>query len=280
MSEETPVEVVETNEPSAEQAAVEKEASVYGWVPLEKFRGNEDEWVDADTFVKRGKEINPILRKNNEILLKKLEQSQVEIAEVKRVAQEFREFQKETTARKVAELESQLTALKEAKRDAINAGNGEQVIAIDDAIDELKTQRDDAKKATIEVKTTPAAEAVLDPVVKEWIGKHEWFGVNKKLTVLANAVAEEVRSNYPHLQGKDFFDKLDEQLEEEPQFGKKPTPRQNPVEGAGGGRGATSVPQSKRSYNNLPAEAKTACDKYVKNGLLTREQYVAYYAWD
>lgn len=74
-------------------AAVEKEARLLGWVPKEDFRDG-DHWVDAETFVKRGKEINPILRKNNEILLKKLDAANAEVAEVKKVAKEFEKFQK------------------------------------------------------------------------------------------------------------------------------------------------------------------------------------------
>lgn len=64
---------------------LEKEARVFGWVPKEDFRGSEDDWVDADTFVKRGKEINPILRKNNELLMKRLDEKAREIDTIKKM---------------------------------------------------------------------------------------------------------------------------------------------------------------------------------------------------
>jgi len=60
---------------------VEEEARAQGWVGKDEFRGSDDDWVDADTFVKRGKEIMPILRKNNEKLLK-------ELGEAKKAAEE------------------------------------------------------------------------------------------------------------------------------------------------------------------------------------------------
>ena len=44
------------------------EAKRQGWVPQEDYNGPEDKWVDADTFVKKGKEINALLRKDNEFL--------------------------------------------------------------------------------------------------------------------------------------------------------------------------------------------------------------------
>ena len=60
---------------------VEEEARAQGWVGKDEFRGSDDDWVDADTFVKRGKEIMPILRKNNEKLLKELEDERDKINE-------------------------------------------------------------------------------------------------------------------------------------------------------------------------------------------------------
>ena len=51
---------------------VEKEARLQGWVPKDEFRGKETDWIDADIFVQRGREINPILRKNNERITKEL----------------------------------------------------------------------------------------------------------------------------------------------------------------------------------------------------------------
>src|SRR5574337_2116397 len=39
------------------------EAMEQGWVPQDKWTGRPEEWSDAETFVRRGREINPILRK-------------------------------------------------------------------------------------------------------------------------------------------------------------------------------------------------------------------------
>ena len=71
---------------------IEKEARLFGWVPKEEFRGSETDWVDADVFVKRGKEINPILRKNNELLMKKLDEKAKEIDSIKASVEEFKKF--------------------------------------------------------------------------------------------------------------------------------------------------------------------------------------------
>ena len=56
---------------------------------------------------------------------------------------------------------------------------------------------------------------------------------------------------------------------------KKSTPsaRPSPVDVSTPSRGSTS----KKSYADLPAEAKQACDKFVKQGLLSKDQYVKDY---
>lgn len=45
------------------------EARQLGWVPQEEFRGDQSRWVDADSFVKRGHEVMPILKANNARLM-------------------------------------------------------------------------------------------------------------------------------------------------------------------------------------------------------------------
>ena len=136
-------EVVQNEAPEVNQH--ESEARSQGWVPQEEFRGKEDDWVDAETFVRRGKEIMPILRKNNEKLLKELAEAKKAAEEAREAAKEFREFQKELTERKVKELSTQIEQLKQAKREAISSGDGDRVIAIDDAIDDIKEEQRAAK---------------------------------------------------------------------------------------------------------------------------------------
>jgi hypothetical protein len=46
-----------------------------------------------------------------------------------------------------------------------------------------------------------------------------------------------------------------------------------------GGELETQVSEA-HTYENLPADAKAACDRFVANGLTTKEQYVESYEWD
>lgn len=259
------------------QAQVEHEAKVFGWVPLEDFRGGEDKWVDAETFVKRGKEINPILKKNNELLLKKLDEANRKVEEVGKVAEEFRTFQKDQTEKRIKEYDTQIASLKAAKVEAVSQGDGERVVAIDDALDVAKEEQAEAK-AAVKLEQPKQKEAEIDPVLQGWIEQNEWYGRDKRLTRNANDIAAEIRAENPGLVNQAFLDRLSEELEETfpEKFGKKkPT---SPVEG--GSSGTRPGPKGKNTYENLPAEAKAACDRFVKTlPNYTREKYLAdYYA--
>lgn len=281
MSEEQVVQQ-ETSQEAPEASQYESEARAQGWVAQEEFRGSESDWVDAETFVRRGKEIMPILRKNNEKLLKELGEAKKVAEEAREAAKEFREYQKQQFERKTKDLEAQLEQLKQAKRDAITQGDGDRAIAIDDAMDELKEQRQEAKQdlKAAEEKAKEVPQVTADPILNDWMDRNEWFGKDTKLTGMANGLGVELRRENPGLSGKAFLDKLDEELAAmlPEKFGKKRVP--NPMEGSPNGTARPSASAGKKSYTNLPAEARAACDKFVKQGLMTKEQYVAEYDWE
>ena len=269
-------EVISNTEVSEE---VIHEAEGQGWVPKEKFRGDEKDWVDADQFVKRGREIMPILRKNNENLIKELNSTKEQLKEFRQTAEEFKAYQKEGYERKITEYKNQITALKESRAQAISDGDGQRVNALDDAIDEAKDNVREATEATkVSAKTDIEPPTSIDPTLQTWLDRNDWFGKDRRLTKQANALGEEIREEFPHLKDVAFLDKLDEVLKEEfpDKFGGTKKRPGSPVEsGSGKGRNAAAA----KSYDNLPADAKAACDKYVKQKLMTREAYVAEYDW-
>ena len=277
MSEES----VTSNEVSPE---VQHEAESQGWVPKERFRGNESDWVDADTFVKRGREILPILRKNNENLVKDLQATKDELRQFREAAEEFKKFQRESYERKAQEYESRIQEIKESRAQAISDGDGQKVNALDDALDQAKEDFKEAKQAVKDVVSAkepePTPEAI-DPGLQAWLDRNSWFGQDKRLTGMVNGIGESLRLEFPLLKGQAFLDKLDEVLAEEfpSKFGGKKQSPSSRVE-SGSGRAGRSGGSNAQSYDNLPPEAKSACDRFVKQKLMTREQYVADFDWN
>lgn len=258
----------------------ESEARKQGWVPQEEYKGNKEAWLEAKDFVIRGEQINPILRSTNERIKSELEKTKAEMQELRKAAEEFKTYQKEQYERKVAAWESEIAALKKEKAQAVSAGDGERVTEIDDQIESIKEQKTQAKedvKKEEKKQETPQAEA---PEVTAWKNANPWYEMDLTMTSATNAVAQTLASTHPDLRGKAFLEELDKRLEElfsPEKLGKKTRPR-SPVESGNGGHKPSS--NSKQSYENLPPDAKAACDRFVKQKLMTREDYVANYDWE
>jgi len=263
---------------------IRQEAESQGWVPKEKFRGNESDWVDADTFVKRGREILPILRKNNENLIKDLNATKEQLKEFREAAEEFKKFQREAYERKAQDYEKRIQEIKESRAQAISDGDGQKVNALDDALDAAKDELKEAKQAAKDAEKAPIetpASTEIDPGLQQWLDRNTWFGQDKRMTGIVNGIGESLRLEFPLLKGQAFLDKLDEVLAEEfpGKFGAEKKSPASRVE-SGSGRASRGSSSNAQTYDNLPAEAKAACDRFVKQKLMTREQYVADFDWN
>lgn len=272
MSEE---EVVQT-----ENSGTEKEARLFGWVSKDEFRGNEAEWVDAESFVKRGKEINPILRKNNELLMKKFEDKVKEIDSIKASLEDFKSFQKESYERKQTDLQNQIAELKDKKKEAIAEGNGDLVVNIDDQLDDIKEAQRTAKEQAKVATSQQPVSLPNDPELQSWVERNDWFGKDTEMTDVSNGLGASVRRQFPNLSSHEFLLKLDEKIAEYfPDKVSGGRPKGSSVDAGGDVRGGGST--GKKSYASLPADAKLACDKFVKAGLFkSKQDYVDLYSWD
>ena len=262
------------------------EAKSQGWVEKEHYRGNPNDWVDADRFVERGRQILPILRKNNEGLLRDLNHTKEQLKEFREAAEEFKKFQRESYERKASDYEKRIQEIKESRAQAISDGDGTKVNALDDQLDTAKENLREAKQAVKDVVTTSVVEDVssastIDPTLQVWLDKNTWFGQDRRMTSIVNGIGESLRLEFPNLKGQPFLEKLDEVLQEEfpNKFGKTASKKSagSPVESGSGrqSRGSSSA----QSYDNLPPDAKAACDRFVKQKLVSREEYISSYDW-
>ena len=235
-----------------------KEAKRQGWVPQEDYNGPEDKWVDADTFVKKGKEINALLRKDNDFLKR-------EVAEMKTTMMEFKKFHADTEKRAY---ERAMSDLRDQKKEAISTGDGDKVLQIDDAIDELKTRKPEPAAAR--------ASNQPDPTFVQWNEDNSWFGKDTELTNEANLIGEVIKRQNPTLIGSEFLDEVTKRVKKmyPEKFTNSNRSRPSPVEGTTAPRASA---KNGKSYNDLPPEAKAACQKFEKSNLLTREQYLKEY---
>lgn len=254
----------------------EAEARKYGWVPKEEFRGDTSEWRDAPEFVKRGQEILGFVRKENGKLKDKLATTSAEFEEFKKDAQEFKKYMAkvEENAHKRA-----LAELKEQKKKAIELGDGAAVVEIDDEIQNLHTQ-----KAELSKENKQAIDPVREnnqKILKDWIADgNQIFSKDIVVQALANQFADVVRADpeTKHLTGTEFLDEVAARVREAiPDKFENPARTRSAAVGTSSDAGRTT--SKKKSYADLPEDAKKACDKFVKNGWLTKEEYIERYEW-
>lgn len=274
MSEEN--EIVEGVDEPAPAENFEREAKIQGWVPAENFRGREEDWIDAETFVKRGRELNPILRANNKRLVSQVEQLTAAQADMARTVAEFRQYHEDTEARAYARA---VQDLKNQRKQALRDNDSEAVIEAEEAIEALDTEMYQKTQARRAAPQQQGAVSAAD--VKAFTDRHDWFSTDKVKTSIVMGLGEVLHREHPELTGHAFLEELEQRMVEQfpQQFG---NPRRNSASKVEGGSQGGSIrkPGSRKTAADLPPEARAAMKKYVGAKLLTEAQYLKDYFGD
>lgn len=252
---------------------IEQQARQLGWVPKEEFKGPEERWVDADEFVRKGEEILPIVRQNNRELSRKLAENAKVISELQKQVQEnsaamadFRAYHEESLTQALEQQRRELTVqLKEAR----NEGDVDAELKISDQLDDVRQQQKDMKQKKAEEANKPSTKPAIEenpdlhPDFPAWQEDNEWFGKDKMRTRYAMAAAQDITKDpaTAHLKGRAFFDEVTKQVFEAfPEDGAARQPSSK-VEGGGS---TPSRGGSRKGYNDMPADAKAACDRFAR----------------
>lgn len=238
---------------------VEKEARALGWSSKEEWRGRPTDWVDAETFVEKGKHILPIVNERNQTLQREVSELRSQITGLAGVVKAadatikaLEESHEADTAAQVEQARKDLKAeLKIARADGDNVAAAELAEKLDD-LNEAARAAPPAKKD--EGTQTPPAE---HPEFTAWKAKPEnsWFGVDRRRTALAIGVAEDFRAGGDTRTGAAFMDAVVAEVKKTLGEGAPPGGK---VEG---GTHRSDGAGGSKSYADLPAEAKAACDK-------------------
>lgn len=248
-----------------------EEAKREGWRPREEWEGDPDIWIDAPTFVKRGKEINIFLRKNNERLQRELANARDEITRqgetLRDFGARFDKMQETAYNRAILELKAQIRV---AKR------NDEE--GVDQLEEQLETLTEDAKE--LKAKPAPAAAQPNPAVFNNWKSENPWYDTDEALRFAADGVAMRLASTRRDLVGKpEFLEEVNGKVKAlyPDKFRRKPSPP-SPVD-SGSSSSAGGGKKGGRGYGDLPPEAKAACDKYGRDFVGKGKQYETVDAW-
>lgn len=265
---------------------VEK-AKTMGWKEPKEWKGNppKNGFVKAKEYLERAETVIPIMRAENKKLKDELDGARADL-------KSFKEETNKTVARmaqmsKVA-LDRQRTQLEDKYSAAIEAatevGDKEQVRKLRAA------EREDLKKfdEASEIKEEKTEEAKKDvngalpadvqKTLGEWIGENTWYTTDPEMQALANAHHGKLLKDKPGLTlsenleetrkyvAKRFPEKFAAAEDDEEEEEQKP--RASRVEG--GSRSSGGSARSK--YSQLPADAKSQCDKFIKEDGLFLEK--------
>ena len=247
----------------------EGEAREMGWLPKEEFKGPEDKWRPAEEFVKRGEEILPIVQATNRRLKDELGQKDADFA--KRIDRLERTNKKAIDALQKRH-EAEMEGIKAKQRKAVDEGDLEAYDALE-------------KRKEALAKEAPGNEPEQDneTIQKEWMAENKWYTSDFELNSEATQYSQWLLAQNPDITMTENLEKTTAYIKEKhpEKFGETSKKKANghaAVDGGGsfpGGGGG-----GKKTYADLPAEAKAACDQFVADKVMTKEAYVKDYFSD
>lgn len=283
---EAPVQTAETEQPQEQNNAPQdspediQEATGMGWVPKEKFRGDPNLWRPASEFVRRGREILPIVQKTNRSLQDKVRALETQMEERDRAFEERTRrldgMARVALERQKAQLEG---AYEAAKRKAVADGDIEAYDRLADEGRKAVANFDpeaEAERYAPKPQPQPQQQQIpanIQSAVQGWIADNAWFDRDEEMREIASFEHGRLLKRMPGLSIEENLQKTLEYVKERfpNKFGvtSKP-PAQQPHSPAveGGGRQPQNSNGRARGWNDLPPEAKTSGERFItRDGL-------------
>lgn len=249
---------------------LETQARNMGWRPKEEFRGEEDKWVDAKTYVDRGEHVLPIIKATNDRLRQDLIRTNESLASVnaallasKETITALERYHQDDVKQKVEaareKLKTELVAAKKSGDVESEVDLTSELSKLDAAEAIATTTEADTKKQEQQQRPAPK-DYTKEPEFIAWQEANPWFGTDMAKTAIADAAQRKLRAEGEKTLGREFLDKVSLEVTKEITRlgGNRST---NKVEGSKGGEGGASGGggTKSKSYSDLPAEAKEAC---------------------
>lgn len=246
---------VKAEEIPAGPSAVEIKAIEMGWRPKEEFEGDEGDFIDAQEFVRR------------KPLFEKIDHVGRELKETRKALKALQDHHQKV---KEAEYQNALKQLKAEKKAALEEGDADRLIEIDDRIANAK-----AEEVAQRVQQTQAASQP-HPNFVSWVEKNQWYRENAELKSVADQIGTGYASSNPEAHPDDVLKYVEGRIKKlYPENFKNPNKeRPSAVEGG------TSTPASKKSdiddLNNYPLseDERRVMMTFVRQGIMTKEQYI------
>lgn len=214
------------------------------------------------TNKKTPKEFLEVSFSHNKMLKERNEMLSTQIDELNNKLNRVVQFQ---TEQKNKAVEKAIKELKAQRREAIKEGDHEKIDEIDEEISKQSVAQNDN-----------------NIILEAWLSKNPWYKEDEDLAIEADLIADNLSRTGRFQNTQADYEKLLKQVESRIKklFSEKfKNPKKdNPPEVESG----RASPQSdtKKTFADLPSDAKKECENFVAEGLMSKEDYLALYEWD
>lgn len=227
--------------------AIEERASAQGWRPKDEWDGDPDEWVSAREFVRAGE------------LFKKIDDQNRTLKEFRKTIDELAKHNSKIAK---VEYDRALNDLRAKKKEALELGDADAVIEVDDKIAAVREAQREAPAVA-----TPQVPGV-NPIFESWVSRNGWYNNQPAMKAYADRIGTELGGQMSptdllaHVEKevkKEFAHKFNNPKREEP----------SAVEGS------TNKSGKGKSYA-LSDEERRVMQRFVKTVPgMTEEKYIA-----
>lgn len=226
---------------------VEVVARKMGWMPKEEYHGDPDKWVDAQLYLER----SPQFYDKNRKLSRKVRELEGTVANL---TEHYRKVEQNAYQRAMEDL-------KRAKVQALEEGNHAKVVEIDDQMNKIKPGP----------AVNPAPRGP-DPAFEKWVERNSWYTDDEEMADTADSIGLRYAQLNPDKDPEEVFEYTERRIKKLfPDKFKNPNrERPSPVESSRNTKATSRKPQ----WRDLPEHFQKAGDKFVRQGVMTREQYI------
>lgn len=257
MSEELAVE-------SQAPAEVQAKAEEMGWIPPTRFRGDPERFVDADEFIKRGETVLPIVKAQlekeravNQRTAERLNSVEAALAKATKALEEVEERHSVATQKAV---EAARRDVQEQLEAALEAGDHKGAAAL--TLEVAKLERASEESPAKKEEPAKQEQVQIPAEVVKFAEENPWYGKDRRKTALYMAICQELRDAGDTSTGTTFFAKALREMHKDTDE----RPSDDKVEGArGSGDDAPRGSGRGKSFANMPADARAACDADARN---------------
>lgn len=240
----------EVHDEVPEVSELEQRALEMGWRPKEEFDGPEELFVDAKEFIGRKPLYDRIAEGSKEI--KKMREA------ISALQEHHAKVEEATRKQIIAELKAQ-------KKEALEEGNADLVVEIDDQIAQQRA------KEIAEAQKPVQQSQELHPAFINWARDNKWYENDMELRIEADALGFAYKQRNPGAGADDVLKEVGTKIRKlyPEKFANPRRQQESKVDGA------SSAKTSKKETFELTEDERKVMNTLVRAKVFTEDEYIA-----